>query len=243
MAKGSLQFFAVRPTAAIMRLRHAATKRLRPQNLIFIYVATSLLSLTPANAIPQWITVGESTTSGPIKIDFNSIKRDGQRVGFTSSLMIDGRGIALMTWVDCDSWQYQFEESTKGWERIAADTIIESAATYACSKSKPSIVSKSGTEKQLETLPKPQGIPGKCTFLSSTGNNSVINDSCKINRQGSTTTLFWSDKVYTEMKITGNQVSISSAGGSPYLGRVVSKSSIGGAIEYENGTIKWCWAC
>jgi hypothetical protein len=45
------------------------------------------------------------------------------------------------------------------------------------------------------------------------------------------------------MTIVGNQVNITSAGGSPYTGRVVAKSSIGGAIEYENGTIKWCWAC
>jgi hypothetical protein len=197
----------------------------------------------PANSIPQWIDFGGSTPERTAKIDFNSIKRDGERVGFTLSVMEDGKGYAAMTWVACDSWQFLNVGDEAGWTRIPADTNMNTVAMFVCTKSKARSMAIGATKNLALTAPVPKGISGKCTFLPSSGSNVVINDSCKIDRQGNTTTLFWSDKVFTQMTIVGSQVNITSAGGSPYTGRVVAKSSIGGAIEYENGTIKWCWAC
>lgn len=220
-----------------------ATKTIQPRILGPLWLAT--LAWAPAvHSIPQWIDLGENVDGARIKVNFNSLRRDGQRVGFTLTVDKGDKPVAVGTWVDCDSWQYQFPENGEGWRRIAASTMIESAAIYVCTKSKTATVARSGANNLTPSVvPIPKGISGKCTFLPSSGSNMVINDSCKIDRQSNTTTLFWSDKVFTQMTIVGNQVSITSAGGSPYTGRVVAKSSIGGAIEYKNGTIKWCWAC
>jgi hypothetical protein len=218
-------------------------KTIQPRRLGALWLG--ILIWAPAvHSIPQWIDLGESVDGAGLKVDFNSLRRDGQRVGFTSSVDQGNKAFALQTWVDCDSWQYQLTESGEGWKRIAANTMVESAAIYVCTKSKSGAVVNSGANNLTPSaVPMPKGISGKCTFLPSSGSNLVIDDSCKIDRQGNTTTLFWSDKVFTQMTIVGKQVYITSAGGSPYTGRVVAKSSIGGAIEYENGTIKWCWAC
>jgi hypothetical protein len=196
-----------------------------------------------ANAIPQWIDFGGSTPEMAVKIDFNSIKRDGERVGFTFSVMEDGKGYAVMTWVACDSWQFQNVGDETGWTRIAADTNMNAIAVFVCTKSKDSSIASINRKNPALTAPVPKGVSWKCTFLPSSGSGRVINDTCKIDPQGNSMTLFWSDKVFTQMRFSGSKVSITSAGGSPYTGRVVAKSSIGGAIEYENGTIKWCWGC
>lgn len=218
-------------------------KTIQPRRLGALWLGT-LIWAPAVHSIPQWVDLGESVDGTRLKVNFNSLRRDGQRVGFTSTVDKGNKAFAIQTWVDCDSWQYQITESGEGWKRIAANTMVESAAIYVCTKSKAGTVSSSGTNNLTPSaVPMPKGISGKCTFLPSSGSNMVIDDSCKIDRQGNTTTLFWSDKVFTQMTIVGNQVNITSAGGSPYKGRVVAKSSIGGAIEYENGTIKWCWAC
>ena len=39
----------------------------------------------PGRCIPQWIELGTTNDEGKIMIDYNSLKRDGQRVGFTLS--------------------------------------------------------------------------------------------------------------------------------------------------------------
>lgn len=118
--------------------------------------------------------------------------------------------------------------------------MVESAAIYVCTKSKAGTVASSGANNLTPlAVPMPKGISGKCTFLPSSGSNMVINDSCKIDLQGNSVTLFWSDKVFTQMRFTASQVSITSAGGLPYTGRVVAKDSTGGAIEYEKGSIYW----
>lgn len=230
-------------TKAAMGWELIATKTIQPRKLGVLLLAT--LAWAPAvHSIPQWIDLGESVDGARLKVNFNSLRRDGQRIGFTSTVDNGNKAFAIQTWVDCDSWQYQITESGEGWKRIAANTMVENAAIYVCTKSKAGTVASSGANNLTPSaVPMPKGIIGKCTFLPSSGSNMVIDDSCKIDRQGNTTTLFWSDKIFTQMTIVGNQVKITSASGSPYTGRVVAKSSIGGAIEYKNGTIKWCWAC
>lgn len=215
-----------------------ATKRLQPLRLSFLWFGI-LTSPPPANAIPQWIEVGESTPEMTVKIDFNSIKRDGERVGFTSSVMENGKGYAVMTWVACDSWQFQTIGDEAGWIRIPADTNMNTVAMFVCTKTKARSVASGVTRNPVLTAPLPKGISGKCTFLPSSSGNIGKTGSCKIDRQGNTTTLFWSDKVFTQMRFSGSQVSITSAGGLPYTGRVISIGSTGGAIEYEKGSIWW----
>ena len=39
----------------------------------------------PGQCIPQWIDLGTTIDEGKIMIDYNSLIRDGQRVGFTLS--------------------------------------------------------------------------------------------------------------------------------------------------------------
>ena len=221
-----------------MSSKSHATKKLQPLRLSFLWFGI-LTSPPPANAIPQWIEVGESTPEMTVKIDFNSIKRDGERVGFTSSVMENGKGYAVMTWVACDSWQFQIIGDGAGWTRIPADTYMNTVAMFVCARSKIRSVASGVTRNPVLTAPMPKGISGKCTFLPSSGSNMVINDSCKIDLQGNSMTLFWSEKVFTQMRFAGSQVSITSAGGLPYTGRVISIGSTGGAIEYEKGSIWW----
>lgn len=221
-----------------MRPKSHATKRLQLLRLSFLWLLI-LMSPPVANAIPQWIEVGGRTPETTAKIDFNSIKRDGERVGFTLSMLRDGKGSALMIWVACDSWQYQMTGDPVGWRIIPADTLVNSVGMYVCTKTKARSVASGVTRNPMLAAPVPKGISGKCTFLPSSDSNRVIDDSCKIDLQGNSMTLFWSDKVFTQMRFTGSQVSITSAGGLPYTGRVVAKDSTGGAIEYEKGSIYW----
>ena len=217
-------------------------KTIQPRRLGALLLVT--LAWAPAvHSIPQWIDLGESVDGTRLKINFNSLRRDGQRVGFTSTVDKGDKAFAIQTWVDCDSWQYQITESGEGWKRIAANTMVESVAIYVCTKSKAGTVASSGANNLTPlAVPMPKGISGKCTFLPSSGSNMVINDSCKIDLQGNSMTLFWSDKVFTQMRFTASQVSITSAGGLPYTGRVVAKDSTGGAIEYEKGSIYWLFS-
>jgi hypothetical protein len=41
----------------------------------------------PGQSIPQWIDLGSSVNDVKILLDYNSLKRDGQRVGFTATMI------------------------------------------------------------------------------------------------------------------------------------------------------------
>jgi len=195
-------------------------------------------------SLPQWIVIGETKDGVIHKVNFNSLKRDGNKVGFTSS-MSDGKTTsASFLWVDCSSWQYVLANLQDTWSPIPADSVMDSTATFVCKNSTPNRAGVASNQaKVARGTPTPKGIRGKCTFYSNSGGRSIRNDSCIIDRKGSTTTLYWSDNVFTRIKTNGSQVEVFNPDGSPFAGRTIAKSSIGITIEYEKGTIGWCWNC
>jgi len=202
------------------------------------------LSMLPVLALPQWIDIGRSKSGSTMKVNFNSLKRDGSRVGFMGSISNGNDGYAAFTWVDCSTWKYVLAESDGPWLPIAADTLMDEAAAFVCKNSSQSRTRASGNQpKSASITPTAKGLRGKCTFLSSTGGKSLTDDPCRIDQQGSTTTLYWSDNVFTRIVSRGIQVEIYNPDGQPFIGRTVARSSIGKIIEYEKGTIGWCTSC
>ena len=202
------------------------------------------LSILPVLALPQWIDIGRSKSGSTLKVNFNSLKRDGSRVGFMGSFSDGKDGFAIFTWVDCSTWKFVFAESEDTWRPIAADTLIDEAATFVCKNSSQNRARASSRQPKLANIiPAPTGLRGKCTFLSSTGGKSLTDDPCRIDQQGSTTTLYWSDNVFTKIVSRGSQVEIFNPDGQPFIGRTVARSSTGRTIEYEKGTIGWCLTC
>ncbi|MCT0198398.1 hypothetical protein KQ313_01680 [Synechococcus sp. CS-1325] len=207
-------------------------------------IASGLLAIgiAPALALPQWIDIGESQSNDSFKLDYNSFKRSGNRVGFTSTITSNGKATAYFIWVDCKEWQWLLADADGSWDRIAANSMIEHAAKFACTNSAPTSQAPSTAMKPSTPSRVPKGVRGKCSFYPKAGDN-VIRDSCLIDNRGATTTLYWSDGVYSEITLSGSRADISGGARSDFVGRVVSRKPTGAAVEYDRGTIFWCWNC
>lgn len=204
----------------------------------------ALLSATayglPGYGIPQWIEIGSGEDEAEYLLDFNSLKRDGQRVGFSVSRIPKGEStsLAFFMWVDCQRWAYAPEGGSE-WKLIAARTLGDAAAWFACSKSKPtssvSVASTSGNDLSRA------GTDGICTFLSKEGSD-VVGDPCRINATSNGTMLRWSDGVFTKMRFEGDKVLVESPGSGDLQGVFLSRTPKRMAIQYQGGIIRWCWS-
>jgi len=147
----------------------------------------------------------------------------------------DGKnGYAAFTWVDCSTWNYVLAESEGPWLPIAADTLVDEASNFVCKNITQYLTTATNRHSRAASaIPTPKRLRGKCTFLSSTGGKSLVDDPCRIDQQGSTTTLYWSDNVFTRIVLIGSQVEIFNPGGQPFIGCTVVESSIHKIIEYE----------
>ena len=194
----------------------------------------------PAQCIPQWIDLGSSVNDVQILLDYNSLKRDGQRVGFAMTIIPKDQSsnYAFFQWVDCQRWAYLFEGESD-WKLIAALTMADTAAKYVCSKSKPSIAVNSTANSGADAAP--VGTDGICTFLSREGRD-VVTDPCKINSTPGGTTLLWSDGVSTQMRFEGDKVFVQSPGIGDLEGTFLSRTPKRMAIQYQGGIIRWCWS-
>lgn len=194
----------------------------------------------PSQAIPQWIELGNSDNEIDYSLDFNSLKRDGQRVGFVMSRNAkpDSAGSALFMWVDCKRWAWTLEGGSE-WALIPNQTVAEAAALFACSKSKPT---PGATKAQTggDDLTR-IGMNGICSFLSTKGSD-VIDKPCLVKATSSGTTLRWSDGVVTEMSFEGDRVIVEDPGSSNLQGVILSRNPKRMAIQYPNGIIRWCWS-
>ena len=211
---------------------------------LFCLGAACQLSILPAISMPQWVDIGKSKSGSNVRVNYNSLRRDGNRVGFTLSIVGGESGYAAFTWVDCSSWQFLIPEGNDPWRPIAADTVMDFAATFACKNSTPNRARTANNQAKVgRGIPAPKGRLGKCTFLPYSGGKRITDDSCRIDRQGSVTTLYWSDNVFTRIEMDGDRVEVFNPDGAPFAGSTVARSSIGGIIKYEKGTIGWCWTC
>lgn len=106
----------------------------------------------PGRCIPQWIELGTNNDEGKIMIDYNSLKRDGQRVGFTLSKVhrSSDDSEVLFFWVDCERWLGLPEGETE-WTRISAESILDLSGRYACTKSRPNLPQASNFRNKSET--------------------------------------------------------------------------------------------
>ena len=187
----------------------------------------------PAQCIPQWIDLGSSVNDVLILLDYNSLKRDGQRVGFATTIIPKDQSsnYAFFQWVDCQRWAYLFEGESD-WKLIAARTMIDTTAKYVCSKSKPSLTVNSPASSG-DDLAK-VGTDGICTFLSREGSDVVANP-CKITSTPGGTTLLWSDGVSTQMRFEGDKVFVQSPDIGDLQGTFLSRTPKRMAIQYQGG--------
>jgi len=194
----------------------------------------------PVHSIPQWIDLGSSVNDVKILLDYNSLKRDGQRVGFTATMIPkdESSNYAVFQWVDCQRWTYLFEGESD-WKLIAAQTMAETTAKYVCSKSKPSPALNSAANNGGDLAQ--GGTDGICTFLSREGSD-VVADPCKINSTPTGTSLLWSDGVSTQMKFEGDKVLVEASGIGDLQGVFLSRTPKKMAIQYQGGIIRWCWS-
>lgn len=194
----------------------------------------------PAQCIPQWIDLGSCVNDVQILLDYNSLKRDGQRVGFTVTMIPkdESNPLASFLWVDCQRWVSLFEGESD-WKLIAALTMADTAAKFVCMKSKPSIAVNSAAKSGADAAQ--LGTDGICTFLSREGSD-VVADPCKINSTPGGTTLLWSDGVSTQMRFEGDKIFVQSPGIGDLQGTFLSRTPKRMAIQYQGGIIRWCWS-
>ena len=194
----------------------------------------------PGQCIPQWIDLGSSVNDVKILLDYNSLKRDGQRVGFAATMIPkdESSNYAVFQWVDCQRWTYLFEGESD-WKLIPALTMVETTAKYVCSKSKPSTAVNSAANSGVDTAQ--VGTDGICTFLAREGSD-VVADLCKINSTPTATSLLWSDGVSTQMRFEGDKVLVEAPGIGDLQGVFLSRTPKKMAIQYQGGIIRWCWS-
>jgi hypothetical protein len=113
----------------------------------------------PGQCIPQWIEIATTKDEGSIMIDYNSLRRDGQRVGFTLSKVnrTSDDSKVLFFWIDCDRW-LGLPEGESEWTRISAESILDLSGRYACTKSRPNL------PQSLNFKNKSESSTGRTTF-------------------------------------------------------------------------------
>jgi len=192
----------------------------------------------PGQCIPQWIDLGSNKNDTKYLLDYNSLRRDGQRIGSTITIINDSRSYAYFVWVDCQRWTYLFEGDSD-WKMIPAETEADAHAKYVCSKSKSSSTANSAANNggNLAQV----GTDGICTFLAREGSD-VVADPCKINSTPTAATLLWSDGVSTQMRFEGDKVLVEAPGIGDLQGVFLSRTPKKMAIQYQGGIIRWCWS-